>query len=89
MPSGSHVVRRDLIPKSEIKLTADCVSASAIAEAAHYGTKNPGTQPNRWKRARQIFAVSHRGVDLYPLYALDRDQEFRPLPIVGEVLGLY
>ena len=67
----------------------DFVTASAIAEAARYSTKNPSSQPNRWKRARQIFAVSHKGVDLYPLYALDRDQEFRPLPIVGEVLGLF
>jgi hypothetical protein len=69
--------------------TEDFVTASAIAEAAHYSTRNPSSQPNRWKRARQIFAVSHKGVDLYPLYALDRDQEFRPLPIVGEVLGLF
>jgi hypothetical protein len=69
--------------------TEDFVTASAIAEAAHYSTRNPSSQPNRWKRARQIFAVSHRGVDLYPLYALDRDQEFRPLPIVGKILGLF
>jgi hypothetical protein len=69
--------------------TEDFVTASAIAEAAHYSTRNPSSQPNRWKRARQIFAVSHKGIDLYPLYALDRDQEFRPLPIVGEVLGLF
>ena len=69
--------------------TEDFVTASAIAEAAQYSTKNPSSQPNRWKRARQIFAVSHKGIDLYPLYALNRDQEFRPLPIVGEVLGLF
>jgi hypothetical protein len=69
--------------------TEDFVTASAIAEAAHYSTKNPSSQPNRWKRARQIFAVSHKGVDLYPLYALDREQEFRPLPVVAEVLGLF
>jgi hypothetical protein len=75
--------------RTAVLKTEDFVTASAIAEAAQYSTKNPSSQPNRWKRARQIFAVSHKGVDLYPLYALDRDQEFRPLPIVGEVLELF
>ena len=75
--------------RTAVLKTEDFVTASAIAEAAQYSTKNPSSQPNRWKRARQIFAVSHKGVDLYPLYALDRDQEFRPLPIVREVLELF
>jgi hypothetical protein len=69
--------------------TDDFITASAIAEAAHYSAKNPSSQPNRWKRSRHIFAVSHKGQDLYPLYALDPDQEFRPLPVVAEILGLF
>jgi hypothetical protein len=89
--STTKIIEAKMMSEARTAVLAaeDFVTASAIAEAAHYSNKNPSSQPNRWKRARQIFAVSHKGVDLYPLYALDREQEFHPLPIVGQVLQLF
>jgi hypothetical protein len=75
--------------RTAILESGDFVKASEIAHAAHYSTKNPSSQPNRWKRNRQIFAVEYKGVDLYPLYALDRQDDLKPLPIVSEVLKLF
>ncbi len=67
----------------------DFVPASAIADIAQFSSKNPSSQPNRWKRHGQMFAVPHKGTDLYPLYALDRRHGFRPLPVVGKVLSIF
>jgi hypothetical protein len=44
----------------------DFVRAQDIAKVAGFSQKNPSSQPNRWKRAGQIFAVSYKGSDLYP-----------------------
>lgn len=67
----------------------DFVRAQEIAKAANFSRKNPSSQPNRWKRAGQIFAVSYKGSDLYPSYALDWKQGARPLPVVSKILKLF
>jgi hypothetical protein len=64
----------------------DYVKAAAIAGSASYSSKNPSSQPNRWKRNGQIFAIHYKGVDLYPAYALDHSEGVRPLPIMSEIL---
>ena len=64
-------------------------SAAAIARLAHFSSKNPSSQPNRWKRSGQIFAVDWKGTDLYPLYAFDMREGLRPLPIVADILKLF
>jgi hypothetical protein len=69
--------------------THDFVKAQDIAKTAHFSTRNPSSQPNRWKKAGQIFAVPYKGIDLYPTYALDWSQGAKPLPIVGEILRLF
>jgi hypothetical protein len=67
----------------------DFVRAQDIAKVAHFSRKNPSSQPNRWKRAGQIFAVSYKGADLYPSYALDWKQGAKPLPVMSKVLELF
>ena len=67
----------------------DFVKAQDIAKIAHFSDKNPSSQPNRWKRAGQIFAVPYKGLDLYPAYALDWTQGAKPLPIMTEILKLF
>ena len=66
----------------------DFITASDIARLGKFSVKNPSSQPNRWKRMRQIFAIHHRGSDYYPLYALDPAEGYRPRPIVADVLRL-
>jgi hypothetical protein len=67
----------------------DFVRAQDIAKVAHFSQKNPSSQPNRWKRAGQIFAVSYKGIDLYPSYALDWKQGAKPLPVMSKILKLF
>jgi hypothetical protein len=67
----------------------DFVRAQDIANVAHFSQKNPSSQPNRWKRAGQIFAVSYKGGDLYPSYALDWKQGAKPLPVMTKILKLF
>jgi hypothetical protein len=67
----------------------DFVRALDIAKVAQFSEKNPSSQPNRWKRAGQIFAVPYKGLDLYPSYALDWTQGAKPLPIMAKILRLF
>ena len=66
----------------------DFARAADIADAAHFSKANPSSQPNRWKKAGQIFAVPYKGADLYPIYALEFKEGVRPLPIMGELLSV-
>jgi len=64
----------------------DFAKATDIAEVAHFSKRNPSSQPNRWKKTGLIFAVPYKGVDLYPLYALDLQEGAKPLPIMKKLL---
>jgi hypothetical protein len=64
----------------------DFAKATDIAEIAHFSKRNPSSQPNRWKKTGLIFAVPYKGVDLYPLYALELKEGAKPLPIMKKVL---
>ncbi len=64
------------------------LSAARIADLAGFSPSNPSAQPNRWKLAGKIFAISLRGADHYPAYALDPEAGYRPLPVMAEVLSL-
>ncbi len=64
------------------------VRAADIAEIGHFSRINPSSQPNRWKKSGQIFAVPYKGVDLYPLYALELKEGARPLPIMEGLLKI-
>jgi hypothetical protein len=66
--------------------SGDFARAANIAEVAHFSVKNPSSQPNRWKKAGLIFAVPYKGMDLYPLYALDIEKGARPLPVMENIL---
>jgi hypothetical protein len=64
----------------------DFVKAVDIAEIGHFSMTNPSSQPNRWKKSGQIFALPYKGVDLYPFYALELKEGARPLPIMETLL---
>jgi len=74
---------------TQILASQDFVTASDIARLGKFSVKNPSSQPNRWKRMGQIFAIHHRGADYYPLYALDPANGYRPRAIVADVLRLF
>jgi hypothetical protein len=74
---------------TQILTSQDFVTTADIARLGKFSAKNPSSQPNRWKRMGQIFAVHHRGADYYPLYALDPADGYRPRAIMADVLRLF
>jgi hypothetical protein len=89
--SPTKVIEAEMKSAAMTKIleSPDYVTAADIARLGHFSAKNPSSQPNRWKRMAQIFAIHHRGSDYYPLYALDSADGYRPRPIVGDVLRLF
>jgi hypothetical protein len=69
--------------------TGEWMTAAQIAEIAGFSTTNPSTQPNKWKRERQIFAINHRGSDYFPAYALDASTDYRPTKGLARVLEVF
>ena len=72
--------------RSTILESGDFAPAAAVSDLGSFSVKNPSSQPNRWKQGRQIFAITNKGVDLYPLYALSTTDGVRPLPVIAEIL---
>lgn len=54
--------------------SGDWLSAGDIANLAEFTSRNPSSQPNKWKREGRIFAIRHNGSDYFPIYiyALDK-----------------
>jgi hypothetical protein len=68
---------------------ADWLSSVELAGLAGLSATNPSTQPNKWKRHRQIFAIHHNGVDYFPGYGLDPDIGWRPRKVLKAVLEVF
>ena len=74
--------------KEGILESHDFAKASEIAKALGFSKTNPSSQPNRWKKAGLIFAVSYKRTDFYPLYALDLTERAKPLPVMQTILNI-
>jgi len=68
---------------------ADWLTANQVAQLAGLSASNPSTQPNKWKRQRQIFAIHHNGVDYFPGYALDPATGYRPRKSLKPILEVF
>lgn len=68
---------------------ADWLTAAQVAELAGLSATNPSAQPNKWKRQRQIFAISHNGVDYFPAYGLDPEAGWRPRKAMKAILEVF
>jgi hypothetical protein len=75
--------------KSTILRSGDFVPAGDIAKMAGYSSKNPSAQPNKWKRDGAIFAFQHKGIDYFPLYALNPVESYRPYKTLADVLKIF
>ncbi|CAD7717312.1 hypothetical protein LMG31884_25470 [Xanthomonas hydrangeae] len=77
-------VRQDAIEAT------DWLTAAQIAEVAELSQTNPSAQPNKWKRDGLIFAVQQEaGKDLFPRYALDSGNKYRPVKALAQVLKVF
>jgi hypothetical protein len=64
------------------------MTADEIGRKIGGSTKNPGMKPNRWKSEGRLFAVPWKGVDQYPLYAINSVNNL-PWPALKEILKLF
>jgi hypothetical protein len=90
IPSAALAQARMLLDaRSKISESGDFLPAGEIAKLAGYSEKNPSAQPNKWKKDGAIFAIQHKGVDYFPLYALDPDENYRPYKAIAEILRVF
>lgn len=69
--------------------SGDWLSAVELTQLAQLSAANPSSQPNKWKKAGRIFAIHHNGVDYFPAYGLDKDEDFRPLKALAQVIAVF
>lgn len=65
------------------------LTAREIGQMAGLTSDNPSAQTSKWKRQHRIFAIHHRNVDLFPAYALDKTNGYRPLKGLKPILELF
>jgi hypothetical protein len=87
--TSNQIIEAKMLAEAITRLVEshDFVRASEIAKLGQFSVTNPSSQPNRWKKAGLIFAVLFKGVDLYPLYALETKGGVKPLPAMKEILS--
>lgn len=90
-PSGPALAQARMMieQKRRILESGDYIPASEIAKLAGYSEINPSAQPNKWKREGTIFAISHNGVDYFPLFALDPEANYKPYPAIKQILEVF
>ncbi|MGL5215956.1 MAG: hypothetical protein ACRC8R_12575 [Aeromonas hydrophila] len=62
------------------------LTAKEVAIGFGYRGDDPSGQMDKWKQAGKIFALSVKGQDMFPAYALGVDG--KPLPQMKEVLAI-
>ena len=73
--------------KTDILNSGDFLPATEVARLAGFSASNLSVQPNKWKRAREIFAIQHGREDYLPVYALTPD--YRPRKEMAEILNIF
>jgi hypothetical protein len=74
--------------KNEILQSNDWVTANEISNLAQFSSRNPSSLLNKWKRDHRLFAIRHNGSDYFPVYGLNKDAAYRPLPAMREVIKI-
>lgn len=69
--------------------SGDWLTATDIAQLAGFSRTNPSSQPNKWKKAGQIFAIHHGGTDYFPGYGLDQDSGYRPRKSLANIISVF
>lgn len=54
------------------------LSASELSQYAGFKSTNPSAQPTKWKAEKKLFSIKKDGADLYPIYAIDIQNNYRP-----------
>ncbi len=62
------------------------VPATALSELMGSQARNASSLPNRLKKSGALFAITRNGEDLFPMYVLDKENAYRPYPVVKEIV---
>lgn len=92
VPLPEHLVveaRMNAEARKAVLESAEWIGAARLSEIAGFVGRNASAQPNKWKRERRLFAVRHRGSDLFPVYALDPETRYRPVDGLSAVLEVF
>lgn len=88
-PANALQAKMKAASRKAVLDSGDLLTAIQIAEFGRLSASNPSTRPNKWKRARKIFAINHQGVDYFPAYGLDPENDYRPVKAMAEVLEVF
>lgn len=92
IPATPHLLREAAMrhqARAAVLASGDWLTARQVADIAGLSLVNPSAQPNKWKRAGQIFAIQHGGTDLFPGYGLDPDTDYRPRKALADIIQLF
>lgn len=89
MKTARIQARMTLDAKSRILQSGDFLCAGEIAKLTRDSDKIASAEPTNWKRSGTIFAIEHKEVEYFPLYALDPDKNYRPYKAVAEILRIF
>ncbi len=65
------------------------LTSQQLAEIAGLSHMNPSAQPNKWKSSGRIFAVNYKGIDYYPDFGLDPEDNYRPFVGLKPILEVF
>lgn len=80
--------RMEASARARVLQSRQFVPAAKVSALMGSQARNSSSLPNRLKKTGSIFAISHEGEDLYPLYALEKENAFRPYPAIKQILGI-
>lgn len=73
--------------RASVFADAQWLDAAQLSDLVGFENKNRSAGPNTWKRRNKIFAITHKGKNLYPRYCLD--EAYQPLPVVKDILDIF
>ena len=84
--SEAHMLARS---QARVLESGQFFPAAKIMKLAGSSAGNASATPNRWKKEGLIFAIQRENADLFPLYALDPEENYRPRRAMKEILGAF
>lgn len=80
-----------MIAKAQEKVinSTEWVNSSEISELAGFKSKNKSACAAKWKSSRKIFSVNYFAEELFPIYAFNKQNAFRPEEGLKPILDLF
>ena len=77
------------VARQKVLKSARWLNAEQISVLAGFSSNNPSAQPNKWKSKKVIFAIHSKGIDYFPEYALNPNENYRPVKVLADILSIF